>query len=171
MENEQELINKNLDLIHKSKFSFGKYELVDLNGKTSHGGFIKEMVNILDSYNLIIESGSYISLSPFGKKVMTKYGSWKNYLNQESIGEEKEEVRQNKKDFMLNIDSKWNIPSKIIGVLGVVAIFYFGFKDNESNSQENKESIKYQKEQIKDTTNIKELKKEEEPQKQLKDTL
>jgi hypothetical protein len=169
MEKEQELINKNLYLIHNSKYSFGKHELVDLKGKTSHGGFVIEMVAILDSYGLIIENGHNIILSKFGKEVINKHGGWVEYLNCESIKEEKEDIIQNKKDWILNIDVKWKIPSIITGILVLFGTFYFGFKG--ITSKENKENIEYQKEKIKDTTSIKDLTKEVKPQTQLKDTL
>lgn len=168
-DNEVRLIDINLNLISKCEFNFSKYSLIDLNGRESDGGFVRDMIYILEIYDLISVNGDFITLSKFGKEIIREYGSWGNYLDKKALIDAKSDKLQENNYWIANIDRNWKIPSIVLGILGFCSVIFFGIKGLPTRLD--KEEPINQQENIETYKNKEKLKKEEVLQEQLKDSI
>ena len=69
-----------------------------------------------------IDSDGFVFITNKGENFKIKEGGFRGVARKE----QKENDRENKKDWILNFDKKWRIPAAIIVVLGLLATFIFG---------------------------------------------
>lgn len=69
-----------------------------------------------------IDSNEFVSITNKGENFKINEGGFRGVANQK----QKENDRENKKDWILNFDKKWRIPAAIIVVLGLLAAVIFG---------------------------------------------
>jgi len=69
-----------------------------------------------------IENNGFVSITNKGENFKINEGGFRGLSNKK----QKEDDRENKKDWILNFDKRWRIPAAIIVVLGILATIFFG---------------------------------------------